>query len=409
MTRAGVLTLLPALVLGAAALLFGLPELFFVAAVCGGLVLAAVVGVSWRPPLRITYTPARRRIPAGTPLDVLVRVSNGARRRSAPSAEVIDESADIPGIEVRPDLSTGRRRWRHIGPGVVLSLPPMPSGAILEDRYHLSTARRGWRPIGPMWFEVADPFGLARHRHRAAPRDRVLVWPRIEDLAAFPETVEDATERRRRARIVPGAETDFHSLRRYEPGDDPHRIHWPSSTRYQELLVRRFETVQRPETLLYLETDAAAAAPEVFERMVSAAAGLAVLATADAGSVRLLTRAGTEVRATGNPVPVLDALAFVTQRHPGARAVPLLPVGAARMILLAVIGDLTPDRPEGLPRFPGRRVILQFWQDEPPSTHRDVVAVGPEDSTAERWNDRRMQRVAAAWKPEGAAAARVTG
>ena len=171
----------------------------------------------------------------------------------------------------------------------------MPSGAVIEERYHLSTGRRGWRHIGPMWFEVADPFGLARHRHRAAQRDRVLVWPRIEDLEGFSETIEDATERRRRARIVPGVETDFHSLRRYEPGDDPHRIHWPSSTRYQELLVRRFETVQRPETLLYLETDAAAAAPEVFERMVSAAAGLAVLATADAGSVRLMTRDGTEV------------------------------------------------------------------------------------------------------------------
>ncbi len=389
MTRAGVLTLLPALVLGAAALLFGLPELFFVAAVCGGLVLAAVVAVSLRPPLRISCTPARRRIPAGTPLVVRLRASNGARRRAAPATAVIDESADLP--------------------GAVLSLAPMPSGAVIEDRYHLSTHRRGWRNIGPVWLEVTDPFGLARHRHRATRRSTVLVWPRIEDLAAFPETVEDATERRRRARIVPGAETDFHSLRRYEPGDDPHRIHWPSRTRYQELLVRRFETVQRPETLLYLETDAAAAAPEVFERMVSAAAGLAVLATADAGSVRLLTRAGTEVRATGNPVPVLDALAFVTQSHPGTTAVPLLPAGAARMILLAVVGDLAPDRPDELPRFPGRRVILQFWQDEPPSTHRDVVAVGSEDSTAERWHEHRMQHVAAAPKPEGAAAARVTG
>ncbi len=389
MTRAGVLTLLPALVFGAAALLFGLPELFFVAAVCGGLALAAGVAVLLRPPLRITCTPARRRIPAGTPLGVGVRVSNGARRRSTPPTEIIDDSADLP--------------------GAVLSLGPMPSGAVIEERYHLSTGRRGWRHIGPMWFEVADPFGLARHRHRAAQRDRVLVWPRIEDLEGFSETIEDATERRRRARIVPGVETDFHSLRRYEPGDDPHRIHWPSSTRYQELLVRRFETVQRPETLLYLETDAAAAAPEVFERMVSAAAGLAVLATADAGSVRLMTRDGTEVRATGNPVPVLDALAFVTQSRSGGQTAPVLPVGAARMILLAVVGDMASDRPDGLPRFPGRRVILHFWQDEPPSTHRDVVAIGPEDSTAERWQEYRARRRGVAWERDTPTTARVTG
>ena len=108
-------------------------------------------------------------------------------------------------------------------------------------------------------------------------------------------------------------------------------------------------------------------------------------------------------------MPVLDALAFVTQSHPGSRAVPLLPVGAARMICLAVVGDLAPDRPDELPRFPGRRVILHFWQNEPPSTHRDVVAIGPEDSTAERWHEHRIQRVAATPKPEGAPAARVTG
>ena len=389
MTRAGVLTLLPALVFGAAALLFGLPELFFVAATCGALVLVAGIRVLLRPPLRITCTPARRRIPAGTPLAVGVRVSNGARRRTAPSVEIIDDSADLP--------------------GVVLRLPPMPSGAVLEEGYQLSTARRGWRPIGPLWFEVADPFGLARHRHRAAQRDRVLVWPRIEDLAGLSETIDDATERRRRARIVPGAETDFHSLRRYEPGDDPHRIHWPSSTRYQELLVRRFETVQRPETLLYLETDANAATPEVFERMVSAAAGLATLAAADAGSVRLITRGGSEVRATGNPVPVLDALAFVAQSHPEEPAAPSLPVGAARMIFLAVVGDMTPDRPDELPRFPGRRVILQFWHDEPPSSHRDVVAIGPEDSTAARWQEHLARRTGAAWERAALTAARVTG
>ena len=389
MTRAGVLTLLPALALGAAALLFGLPELFLVAAVCGGLVLVAVVGVSLRPPLRITCTPARRRIPAGTPLGVVVRAANRARWRASPSTQVIDDATDLP--------------------GAVLSLGSMPCGAVMEDRYHLSTTRRGWRQIGPVWLEVTDPFGLARHRHRGTQRDRVLVWPRIEDLTSLPETTEDATERRRRARIVPGSETDFHSLRRYEPGDNPHRIHWPSSTRYQELLVRRFETVQRPEILLYLETDSAAAAPEVFERMVSAAAGLAVLATADAGSVRLMTRGGTEVRATGNPVPLLDALAFVAQSRPREQTAPLGPVGAARMILLAVVGDMPPDRPFELPRFPGRRVVLQFWQDEPPSTHHDVVAIGSEDSTAERWQEYRAQRFAAAWGQDTPTAARVTG
>ena len=392
MTRAGVLTLLPAPVLGAAALLFGLPELFFVAAACGTLVLVAGLAVLVRPALAITCRPARRRIPAGTPLEIVLRARNGARRRAAPPAEVIDGSAEPP--------------------GVVLSLVPLPAGTAAEHRYHLPTPERGWRNVGPVWFEVADPFGLARHRHRAAPGDRILVWPRLDDLAALSETVEDATERCLRARILPGAETDLHSLRRYEPGDDPHRIHWPSSTRHGELLVRRFETVQRPETLLYLETDADAATPEVFERMVSAAAGLAVAATADGGSLRLVTRGGIEVRAAGNPLPVLDALALVTRSRPGEpgrRAAPVLPAGAARMILLAVIGDTGPDRAGGPPTFPGRRVVLQFWRDEPPSTHGDVVAIGPGDSTVEQWERYRARHRMAGREWQRAAAAGPAG
>lgn len=383
MTRAGVLSFVPALVLGAAALLFGLPELFFVAAVCGSLVLLALIGVSMRPPLRITCTPARRRIPSGTPLRILLRITNGARRRSAAGGGLIDDSSDQP--------------------GPVLSVGPMASGAVVEDHYHLATPQRGWRDIGPISLEVTDPFGLATRRHRAVARHQVLVWPRIEDLAAWPENIEEATERRRRARIVAGAETDFHSLRRYEPGDDPHRIHWPSSTRYQELLVRRFETLQRPETLLFLETDDAAATPETFERMVSAAAGITVVAAAENGTVRLVTRGGLGVRATGTPIPVLDALALIDQSPTGPQPAPLLPPGAARMMLVAVVGDMTPRREPSLPRFPGRKVILQFWDRETPSSHPDVVAVGPGDSTSRRWQEHRAGRGASSRLPTGVA------
>ena len=372
MTRAGVLAQLSALVLGAAAVLFGLPELFLVATVCAGLVILAGVTVSLRPPLRAQCDPARRRIPCGAPLVVQLRLSNVARRRTAPAADVIDEAGD--------------------GPGAVLRLGRMRSGAVHEDTYHLATHRRGWRAIGPVWLEVEDPFGLTRRRHRLAPRRQVLVWPEVCDLAELPETIEHATERRSRAALVAGAATDFHSLRSFEPGDDPHRIHWPSSTRHQALLVRRFETVQRPETLLFLDTHETAASPETFERMVSAAAGLAVMATAESGSVRLLTCEGAEVLATGTPTSLLDALALVEQipaeRPPAAR----LPVGSARMTLLAVMGGTPSESSLPLKLFEGRRIVLSFWQDGPPEDHPDVLAVGPDESTVERWEELRLLR-----------------
>ena len=51
MTRAGALALLSALLFGATALLFGLPELFLAAVVCAGLVLLAGLAC-WIPARR---------------------------------------------------------------------------------------------------------------------------------------------------------------------------------------------------------------------------------------------------------------------------------------------------------------------------------------------------------------------
>ena len=371
LTRAGALALLLSVVSGSVAVLFGVPELFLVALVSAGLALAAVGTVAVRPPLRVVCTPKSARVPCGTPLVVRLRASNEARRRTVRTADIVDSAAELP--------------------GPVLALGPMPPGAVVDASYNLPSERRGWRDVGPLWLEARDPFGLARLRHRAAPHRRILVWPRIEDLGSLSGEIDDDAARRRRARFIWGTETDFHSLREYEPGDNPHRIHWPSSARRRELLVRRFEAFQHLETLIYLETDAAAASPATFERMVSAAAGLAT-AAAGVGMLRLLTRFGPVAGTTKSPVPVLDALALVTQSPPAEAPVPLGPAATERATVLAVIGDVRPDRPLVLPRTSGRRIVLQFWDAGAPLRHPDVVTIGPDDSPAGQWHAHRAAR-----------------
>ena len=368
LTRAGALALLLSVVSGSVAVLFGVPELFLAALVSAGLALAAVGTVAVRPPLRVVCTPKSARVPCGTPLVVRLRASNEARRRTVRTADIVDSAAELP--------------------GPVLALGPMPPGAVVDASYNLPSERRGWRDVGPLWLEARDPFGLARLRHRAAPHRRVLVWPRIEDLGSLSGEIDDDAARRRRACFIWGTETDFHSLREYEPGDNPHRIHWPSSARRRELLVRRFEAFQHLETLIYLETDAAAASPATFERMVSAAAGLAT-AAAGVGVLRLLTRFGPVAGTTKSPVPVLDALALVTQSPPAEAPAPLGPAATERATVLAVIGDVRPDRPLVLPRTSGRRIVLQFWDAGAPLRHPDVVTIGPDDSPAGQWHAHR--------------------
>ena len=365
MTRSGLLAVFAAALFAAAAVGVGLPELFLAATVCVGLVLLALGGVGIRPPLEAQTGPVQRRIQAGRPLEMALRLTNRSRRRLVNPSGVFD-------------LSAGRGT-------AVLQLGRLPPGATALHHYSMPTDRRGWRTVGPLLVEVEDPFGLARRRHVLASWSRVLVWPRIDELGPMPETLEVLAEQRSDAPQLSETATDLHSLRRFEPGDNPHRIHWPSSTRYGELLVRRFESTQRPETLLYLETDAAAAEPKDFERMVSAAAGLACRAAAERGSVRLITRGDAEVRSVEGASEVLDALALVRQQAHDSAPEPLLPPGAARMILLAVVGESPDHLTPNLARFTGPRITLRFWRNEPPGERPDEVAIGPDERTATCW------------------------
>ncbi len=371
MTRAGLLALVSGMAFGAAALLFGLPELLLVALVCGALVLQAIVTVSIRPPLRAGYTRTRRRIQSGTPLEVSLRFYNTARRRSFPEVAIFDEASE------------------PLGP--VLRLRRMPAGSVAEGQYHLATDKRGWQQFGPLLAEVEDPFGLARRSHRLLPQRRVLVWPHIDDLPILSEAISKAIDRSRHAPFLGSSVTDFHSLRRFEPGDDPHRIHWPASTRYQELLVRRFDAVERPETLLFLETDQAVASPQTFERMVSAAAGLAVTAARETGYLRLVTSDGREVHARGTPTAVLDALALVGQVPARTQLESQLLASAVGTTLVAVVGEGAEDYPPALDRFGERGIILQFWQDEPAEEYANMLTIGPHQSTTERWDEFQMR------------------
>jgi uncharacterized protein (DUF58 family) len=76
-------------------------------------------------------------------------------------------------------------------------------------------------------------------------------------------------------------EGEFRSLREYRPGDNPKRIHWPTSARLQKLYVREFERREMPSVLILLDSFVpedqsaeSAGRRERYERAVSFAATL---------------------------------------------------------------------------------------------------------------------------------------
>jgi uncharacterized protein (DUF58 family) len=111
--------------------------------------------------------------------------------------------------------------------------------------------RAGWkerRMVGPLkrgpvdartWvLEASDPLGMYRYRRRSPDAEVALVLPRFTSLVAQREVRElEANIAAPRA----GSGTEMFGVREYRPGDPLRRIHWRSSARHGELVVREYE------------------------------------------------------------------------------------------------------------------------------------------------------------------------
>ena len=101
--------------------------------------------------------------------------------------------------------------------------------------------RRGLFSVGPVQVTTGDPFGLFKHTRAFGSAQNVLVYPRAVDLPDFfvpPANLPGEGRFRRRTHYVtPNAA----GVRPYEFGDSFNRIHWPSSARTGELMVKIFE------------------------------------------------------------------------------------------------------------------------------------------------------------------------
>jgi uncharacterized protein (DUF58 family) len=111
--------------------------------------------------------------------------------------------------------------------------------------------RSGWRrrqvvhalrrgPVGATSWQImsSDPLGFNRGRRACAETEIALVLPRFTSLISRPKARElEANVAAPRA----GSGTEMFGVREYRPGDALRRIHWRSSARHAELMVREFE------------------------------------------------------------------------------------------------------------------------------------------------------------------------
>ncbi len=116
-------------------------------------------------------------------------------------------------------------------------------GERLRVRWQCPSPRRGKYRFRDLDLGTRSPFGIVEHRVTIPLADQIVVYPRIGQLTRRWFLIQrQATENRRGQRHDRSAQQmEYHGLRDYRSGDSPRWIHWRTSARRGELMVKEFE------------------------------------------------------------------------------------------------------------------------------------------------------------------------
>jgi uncharacterized protein (DUF58 family) len=251
------------------------PEL---AAVGAGALLAvatALAAVAVPPRVTLRRTPSADRVMRGEPVELRLEVTN--RRRWGTLTATGDDGCQGPG---------DHRRTTPI------AIDRLRAGSTRMISYGVPTARRGVLRLGPLAVGRLDPFGLARTRRTVGGAVEIRVYPRVHAmtlaLTGWSRDPDGPAEQ------APHGSVTFDKLREYVPGDDLRQVHWRTSARIGQLVVRERVDSSRPRLAVLLDDRATAHHGDSFEHACEAAASLLTAAERAGVGTHLLTPSGSQ-------------------------------------------------------------------------------------------------------------------
>jgi len=182
---------------------------------------------------------------------------------------------------------------------------------------HTLCRQRGVFQLGPVFAESRDPFGLFSFRRQISGSSSLVVYPVALDLPSFGPIRGDLPGGSLRGERVQFTTPNVAGVREYLPGDTFNRIHWPTTAKRGQLMVKEFELDPFADVWLILDLHEQAmvgAGPESTEEYaVTACASLAKYLLDEGRAVGLISQNGilTADRETRQLLKVLELLAFV--------------------------------------------------------------------------------------------------
>jgi len=148
------------------------------------------------------------------------------------------------------------------------------TGRRLSVRYVLERLPRGRYAFEDVRVEIADPFGLESVSVPLPAPGALLVYPRLARLERlFSETGAHAHDGRRLL-LRRHSGFELHGVREYEQGESLRRVHWRSTARRGQLMVKELEDAPRDEIAVLLDADTSAVVGESFDVQVRAAGSI---------------------------------------------------------------------------------------------------------------------------------------
>ncbi|MHC6175826.1 DUF58 domain-containing protein [Glutamicibacter sp. X7] len=260
---------------------FGWQEALLGAFMASVLLVVGVGFILGRSDFDVSLDLNRTRVAVGDRAVGAMQVRNRAARSSA-------------GVMMELPVGAGAAEFR---------IPRLDPGASHEDLFTIPTRRRQVLEVGPVRSVRQDPFGLLRRQVRWTDTYELFIHPKTTGLdgssAGFIRDLEGMP-----TRDLSNSDVSFHALRGYQPGDDRRHIHWKSTARTGELMVRQFEETRRSHLAVALSLNLGdygphAEAAEDVELAISVAASIGLQAAVEQRKLDVYSQFGPVRADTG--------------------------------------------------------------------------------------------------------------
>ena len=185
-------------------------------------------------------------------------------------------------------------------PGRVLGLGPRAERSWL---IRTPLVRRGHFRIEPMTIRTGDPFGFFEAQAAVGQGVTVVVYPRVDRLPLWrlpPAGIEGShAHAERTLQATPLATT----VRPWAPGDAYSRIHWRSTARHGDIVVKDFDLEQTADAWIFLDLEHSSQAGADDDSTVE----LAVRAVASIADKAILENRAVGLTTNGRHQAVLPA------------------------------------------------------------------------------------------------------